>query len=232
VTAWDAQYRDQRIASRRRTWDILITSIPHRHRTLCELLAALDVQIQPGVGVRIWRDNLEHSYGEKCGQLTRSSPAEYVSFVDDDDMVAPDFVARVMDALRKEPDYVGFPVRYTQNGVPVVPVEHSLRHGGWGSADAGRVLVRDITQFNPIKRELALLGEWEGGNGAECRWGDGVRATGLCNREIWIPEPMYYYRENLNDTFKTVREPMPFSEIPALPSYPWLTVIGNVLGRS
>lgn len=206
------------------TWDILITSIPHRHAKLCALLAELDCQLPvPGVGVRLYRDNLEHGYGNKTQDLINSSAASWVSCADDDDMVAPDFVARVMAALESDPDYVGFPVRWTRDGALQAPVEHSLRHGGWH--DSADLLKRDIAQFNPIRRELALLGVWEGGYEAERRWGDAVRASGKVMTEVWIDEPVYYYQESPSDTFKTERQPWPAEQIPLLPSYPWLTAI-------
>ena len=44
------------------TWDILIPHMPHRHDRLVELLDVLEPQIQPGVQVLIYSDNLEASY--------------------------------------------------------------------------------------------------------------------------------------------------------------------------
>jgi hypothetical protein len=43
------------------------------------LLAELGRQLLPGVGVRVFRDNLETVYGEKCQRLLDSSTADYVS---------------------------------------------------------------------------------------------------------------------------------------------------------
>jgi hypothetical protein len=51
------------------TWQILIPHIPHRHDKLVELLDVLAAQMQPGVEVLIFTDNLEHSYAEKCQTL-------------------------------------------------------------------------------------------------------------------------------------------------------------------
>jgi hypothetical protein len=210
------------------TYDMLICSIPHRDATLRELLAELDRQLHatmwnyiPGIGARIFRDNLETGYGEKCQALLESSAADYVSFVDDDDMVAPDFVPRVMKALADEPDYVGFPVRWTVDGAPSLKVEHSLRHPGW--QNHGDRLIRDLVHFNPIRRDLALLGTWSGGYGADFRWAEQVRATGRVRTETWIGEEMYYYRNRPADTFQTHRQPA--EKIMPLPEYPWLTAI-------
>jgi hypothetical protein len=82
------------------TWDILICSIEHRADMLDALLAELERQLLPGVGVRVFRDNLETVYGEKCQRLLDSSTADYVSFLDDDDWIAEDFIATIMDALK------------------------------------------------------------------------------------------------------------------------------------
>jgi hypothetical protein len=109
------------------TWDILICSIVHRADMLDDLLAELGRQLVPGVGVRVFRDNLETVYGEKCQRLLDSSTADYVSFLDDDDWIAEDFIATIMEALDQEPDYVGFKVLYTVDGHPQIPVFHTLR---------------------------------------------------------------------------------------------------------
>lgn len=213
-------------------WDLLIATIPHRHATLTELLADLDRQIEVappsyrmhGVGVLLYRDNLTVSYGDKTQALVNASGAEYVSCIDDDDLLAPDGVARVTTALRGRPDYVGFNVAWTRDGVPQVPVTHSLDCPRWHNSPER--LQRSVMQFNPVRRDIALDGTWAGGYEAEIRWGNGVIAAGRCKREAFIPgPPVYLYRERTGDTFKTARTPVPPEAIPPLPAYRWLTVL-------
>jgi len=144
-----------------------------------------------------------------------------VSYIDDDDMVAPDYIKRVLAAIEDGPDYVGYPVAWTTDGVPQLPVEHSLRHGRWENLPS--MLVRDISEKNPLRRELAAMGVWEGGYGADYQWAAGVRATGLVRTEVWIDEPMYYYRYSSTSSFGAVRHPM--AVMPVLPVYPWLVVL-------
>ena len=212
-------------------WDILITSIPHRHEMLCGLLAELDGQIQGNLttlqwtpGVIVYRDNLEATYGDKTQFLMETSRADYVSCIDDDDMVAPDYVRRVRAALETKPDYVGYPVRWTRDGVLQIRVEHSLRHYGWG--ENGNLVWRDLSEKNPIRRELSLLGRFTGGWEADRRWADLIRDSGRCKTEAWIDDPMYYYREVQDVSFRATREPMPLP-LPRLPRYPWLTTVGT-----
>lgn len=216
------------------TWDILICSIVHRGEKLATLLEELDRQLHShepggggyrrGVGVLCYRDNLQVPYGLKLAAMTAASKADYVSSVDDDDGIAHDYIARIAEALKQEPDYVGFRVSYTVDGMPSVPVDHSLRHGGWFNS-AG-MLFRDINQKNPIRREIALVGEWIDSKDPDVHWANGVRASGLCQTEAYVPDPMYFYRYSSSDFFETTRAPAAGWE-PMPDYYPWLTMLGE-----
>ncbi len=216
------------------TWDILITAIPHRHAMLCELLEHLGKQVSkhPTVGVRVYYDNLQTPYGDKTQALINSSSADYVSSFDDDDWCPGNFVSSVLAAVWTHtathdgqfPDYVGFKVKWTRNGEPRLPVEHRLAHGKW--EDLNHILIRDIAQFNPMRREVALTGRWTGGWRAEREWGNQVRNAGQCKTEAWIDEELYYYRERTDIGFQRAKEPWA-EPIPKLPDYPWLTKIGS-----
>jgi hypothetical protein len=202
------------------TWDILICSILHRTDMLDALLAELERQLVPGVGVIVFRDNLETVYGEKCQRLLDASTADYISFLDDDDWIAPDFIASIMDALLQEPDYVGFKVLYTQDGVPQMPVFHTLKYGGW--VNNPEALYRDIVHFNPIRRDLAVQGKWEGGDGADRRWADQLRAIGCVKSEAYIDREMHHYRHRSFDTFTVAEKQAPLVEHPVRPDYPFV----------
>ena len=212
------------------SWDLLLPTMPHRHDQMCDLLAEIDRQWQPGLGVLIYRDNMRRagnaSYG-KWQDLQEMSQADYTSFISDDDWIAPDFVARIMAALAGRPDYVGFAVRYTYDGRLCTPVEHSLRHGGWH--DRPWLLARDIVHYNPIRRDLALLATWGTSHlGADRDWSADLRATGRVQAEAWIGEQMYYYQETSTSWARWGGKnpgPLPDSAIRPLPQYPWLTSV-------
>lgn len=203
-------------------FEALIPTIPHRHEKLCALLAEFDRQMQPGAGVLVYQDNLETGYGEKCGALVRGSTADYVAFFDDDDWPAPDYFERVLTALEENPDYVGCPATYTNNGNLMGTVVLSLRDR---SAEyANPFSVSGIAHKNPIRRELALRGTWAGGYGADARWADEVHSTGCVQTEAWISEPLYEYRWSSGDEFNTQRQPMP-GPLPELPERSWLRML-------
>ncbi|HUY45141.1 MAG TPA: hypothetical protein VMV92_05390 [Streptosporangiaceae bacterium] len=213
------------------TWDILLPTLPHRHDQMCALLAEINRQHEPGLGMILYRDNLQRagnaSYG-KWQDLQEMSRADYTSFIADDDWIAPDFVSRIMDALAQDPDYVGFAVKYTVDGNRAMPVEHSLRHRGW--ANSPELLTRDICHQNPIRRELALLATWRTGiHHADRQFAGDLRATGKVRTEVWIPDPVFWYQETPDTwTRRHVRgemwAPLPQDEIKPVPEYPWLTV--------
>jgi hypothetical protein len=200
-------------------WQILIPHMPHRHAKLVELLDVLAEQMQPGVEVVVFTDNLELPYREKLQTLYDAATAEYVSSLGNDDLVARHFIPRVLEALREKPDYVGFHVRYTEAGQLQRPVIHSLACGGWG--EDSRAIYRDLMYYNPIRRDLAQQVRFRG-DFCDVEWGDDLRALGIVKNEVLIPDEMVYYQRNVADNFHTQRTPMPEDEIPALPEYPFV----------
>lgn len=195
----------------RPTWDILICSIPHRAQMLTELLGELERQHQAGVGVLVCQDNVQMQYGDKCQRLLDASIADYVSFLDDDDWITDDFITAIREALDQEPDYVGFKVQYTEDGVQQMPVYHSLQYPGW--VNNPEALYRDIVHFNPIRRDLAIQSQWAGGCGADRHWADGLRALGCVKSEVFIDRELHHYR-HVGGGF-TVPEPL--AECPSQP---------------
>jgi hypothetical protein len=201
------------------TWQILMTTIPHRHAKLAALLERLDAQMQPGVTALIYRDNLEVTYEQKLQALVDEAHAEYVSVLQCDDSVSADYVPRVLKALESRPDYVGYRVRYTEAGVRQMPVIHSLACGGWH--DSPRQLQRDLCYFNPIRLELARQVRFRGPY-CDTEWADDLRALRCVRTEEFIDDEIFWYQRDPADNFHTPRQPVPEDKIPDLPSYPWL----------
>lgn len=196
------------------SWQILICSIPHRDEMLTSLLTELGRQHQPGLGVLVCRDNIDLEYGAKCQKLLDASTAEYVSFLDDDDWIEPDFIEAIMEALDQRPDYVGFNVNFTEDGVKQMPVYHSLQHNGW--VNNPEALYRDIVHFNPIRRDLAVQSSWSGGCGADRHWADRLRDLGCVRTEVYIDRELHHYR-HVGGGFTV---PLALAECPPRPNAP------------
>ena len=102
-------------------WSILIAAIPERYHTVHPLLLSLletqAVARISDVELLFFMDNRRRTVGAKRNDLMAAAHGEYVSFIDDDDMVAPDYVSRIRNTIqrnRKEPpDVICFPQRAT-----------------------------------------------------------------------------------------------------------------------
>jgi glycosyltransferase involved in cell wall biosynthesis len=206
-------------------FSILIPTIPHRHERLCPLLAELDRQMLPDAEVLLYRDNLQATYGEKNQRLLDMSDGDYIAFMDDDDWISPNYIRLILAALETSPDTVGFPEFRMVDGKHQETFLYSMHdHSAeFPGAEPGGVL-GSISQRCPIRRDLARLGRWRGGYGADASWAFKVQASGRVHTEAWIPEPLYYYQRRTADSFLTPRRPFP-EPLPDLPSYRWLHAI-------
>ena len=192
------------------SWQILIPTIEHRHEKLRTLLDALAPQIVPGVGVLVYRDNLEDCLGTKRQRLLEASTADYVSFLDDDDEIVPNHVALICEALKERPDYVGWRLRVSFDGVEGKQAFHSLRYPAWSEDAHG--YYRHITHKNQIRRDLALLARydtavpWRGDE--DYHYCAALHETGAVKSEVFIDEVVETYRVNTKDGGATGREPL------------------------
>lgn len=92
-------------------WSILIAGIPERYHSVQPLLLSLlehqSVARMPDVELLYLLDNKRRTVGAKRNDLLAAARGEYVSFIDDDDEVATDYVSRIYRAItvtRKEPE--------------------------------------------------------------------------------------------------------------------------------
>ena len=116
-----------------------MTAIPSRYHSVQPLLFSLlekqSVARMPDVELCYFMDNRRRSVGEKRNVLLDMAQGEYVSFIDDDDEIAPDYVQRVHDAIvssrkSKSPvDVICFPQRATLKPHNVIhECTYSLAH--------------------------------------------------------------------------------------------------------
>ena len=175
-------------------WSILIATLAHRKDSLAALLRVLLPQAErfPGqVEVVALRNRGALTVGEYRQKLLEDARGKYVSFVDDDDLVAGDFVTAVLAAMVGEPDYVAFRHQMYSGGVPEPRVTITgLSFGGWRDTDVA--MVRDVTHINPVRAELArkagfgryVLGE-------DAAYDDALRP--LLKTEAVIDRVLYHY---------------------------------------
>lgn len=182
------------------TWTILVPTIPQREHLFLRLLDCLLPQLDEHDGrvrVMAWRNAGEPRLAEIRDRMIAAAGTEYVSFVDDDDLVPEYHVAEVVRAIESRPDHVGFRLEFStldgdgKTGHEVV--EHSLRWSRWGRSSEG-VLYRDFTHVDPVRTELARQGLFANARPrrAEDRvWVKQVRP--YLSSEVFVDKVMYHY---------------------------------------
>lgn len=179
---------------------ILIATLGRRGYRFLNLLSLLMPQVEKYDGqieVLAYWNNGEVSIGEIRRSLMESAVGEYVCFIDDDDSVPGYYCAEIMEAIEEHPDYVGFKVQFFNEGVEAKPVFHSIMYNRWHEDERG--YYRGVTHLNPIKREIALQGDFgNGGIGEDAKWARSV--TPLVKTEKYVDKVMYQYYHDKSDT--------------------------------
>lgn len=175
------------------TLSILICSTHERRRQLEKLVDYLRWQIRlfPR-NVEICVDCDENStVGEKRQRLLERACGKYVAFVDDDDMVANDYVERLLKAAGEDPDCASLVGVYTVNGENPRRFEHSLAYETW--EDRGDLLVRTPNHLNLVRRDLALeVGFVSQNVGEDHVFSDAIKPF-LHVQAFTGNEPLYFY---------------------------------------
>lgn len=177
------------------TWTILIPTLGQREDLFMRLMGVLLPQLDQHEGrVRVlaWRNNGKPSISEIRDALLAAAGTDYVSFVDDDDLVPEYYVAEIVRAIAERPDHVGFKIEYSTDNEHREIVDHSLRWGKWGRTFDGQ-LHRDVTHIDPVRTDLALRSRFfvRPGRAEDRVWVKRVRQ--FLHSEVYIDKIMYYY---------------------------------------
>ena len=187
------------------TWTIMVPTIGERRHLFERLMGVLLPQLDAHAGrVRVLArfSNGAPRLTQIRQEMVLATDAEYVSCVDDDDLVPEYFVDEVVSALASRPDYVGWDVQCYSDGFPTAISHHSLKYGKWWNED--NKYFRDISHLNPIRTELARLADFRKtklGQAEDRAWVAQLRRTGRVRSEVTIPRIMYHY------LFSTSRTP-------------------------
>lgn len=176
-------------------WTILIATLGQRQSRFKRLLDHLLPQVEEAggrVNVLAYWNNGERPLAEIRQALVTEADGTFVSFIDDDDLVADTYVASILRRMTDTPgiDYVGFRLQCYVDGVPLKPTYHSLRYSQWYDDHKG--YYRDISHLNPVRRELALKADFRRTSPPEdVAWADQLRGT--LTTESYVDDVMYLY---------------------------------------
>lgn len=121
-------------------WSILVATTSSRLSDFfVPLVLDLEKQIgaigaQAEVQVIGLFDSKSMTIGDKRNALLDSADGEYMSFVDDDDMVHPGYVSTILDAIKQNPgvDLISFDIERQAIGTPNLLCRHSTSEVGDG----------------------------------------------------------------------------------------------------
>lgn len=129
--------------------------------------------------------------GDKRQALLERAVGHFVAFIDDDDWVSHDYVARIIETMRANPtaDCLALHGVMTTAGTTPQRFYHSITNK-WLDGD---VLLRAPNHLNPIRREIALQVGFMPVSYAE-DFDFSTRVTPLLKREAQTgSEPLYHY---------------------------------------
>lgn len=135
---------------------ILIPTVKEREHEFDSLWWDLVLQIQDYrdlVELGYLCDNKEMTIGEKRNKLYDMATGLYSIQIDDDDQMAPGWVAKVIKAMKTKPDCITYQEKCIIDG-KYFSSNHSLRYGDWWEKVDGFDYVRTPFMKDVIKTEI------------------------------------------------------------------------------
>ena len=188
-------------------WSILVCSIPTRYpfpagrlwEDLQQQVSKYDSKVEL-IGLI---DNFWRSVGEKRNSLVSMAGGEYISFIDDDDSVGPDYVERILGAIESgsDPDVITWWQR-------TIHVQKSLHPAGYEelcdySLDYEYTTMELCDDIGLWRGKPAHTHCWKASIAKKCKfpetdYGEDVawvkQAHALASTEVKIPKVLTTYR--------------------------------------
>jgi len=138
-------------------------------------------------------DNKEVSIGAKRQRMLEKALGEYVTMVDDDDLVANDYVEQILIAIESKPDCIGFEIDCSGTAGKRATVSNAWND--WGENIGGFDYVRTPYHKSPIKTNIARhIGFKDLRYAEDYDFSKRLKQSNLIQQEVYIPKIMYYYR--------------------------------------
>jgi glycosyltransferase involved in cell wall biosynthesis len=180
-----------------RDLSILIPTLPTRIDCYANLIKMLNKQVIENnlinrVQILSLCDTKEISVGEKRNILLNKSAGKYVCFIDDDDVIAPDYLIKLINATSSNADVITFCGDYVENTV-VTPFSISMVHRG--NFNHPNLFYRLPNHLCPVKREIALSCQFTDKNfGEDSDYAE--RINKYIKNEFHIQDKLYFYMYN------------------------------------
>lgn len=177
---------------------IMIASLPERKDKLARLLAILEPQITDESELLVFVSNKAETLGQKRDRMIRAAVGRFVCFVDDDDIVADDYVSLVTEAIKNNPDIdcVGFAGTLECPNGTVYKERYTIQNRD-RMGRFNNVYECFVGHITPIRRDIVLSVGFKsvdfGEDSEFCK-----QIMPLCQKEAYIDKVMYRYIVRLN----------------------------------
>jgi glycosyltransferase involved in cell wall biosynthesis len=178
---------------------ILILTLPTRIDSYATLIKSLNQQVIENnlinrVQILTLCDTKEISVGEKRNILLNKSCGRYVCFIDDDDVIAPNYLIKIISALSSNADVVTFCGDYMENSLRT---EFSISMVHRGNFNHPNMFYRLPNHLCPVKREIALSCQFTDKNyGEDSDYADKINQ--YIKNEFHIQDKLYFYMYDSN----------------------------------
>ena len=178
---------------------ILILTLPTRIDSYATLIKSLNQQVIENnlinrVQILTLCDTKEISVGEKRNILLNKSCGRYVCFIDDDDVIAPNYLIKIISALSSNADVITFCGDYMENSIRT---EFSISMVHRGNFNHPNMFYRLPNHLCPVKREIALSCQFTDKNyGEDSDYAEKINK--YLKNEYHIQEKLYFYMYDSN----------------------------------
>ncbi len=201
--------------------DIYVLSLStrvHYYNRLVENLVPMINAVNPAKGRKLVDlhtlvDNGECSIGAKRAACVTGCKSQYITFIDDDDMVSANYLSAILEALKLEPDAVGYWAewwKYQGEWQLSALVKYCLPEGGpdhpKDDPNLKPVTINGLTrqskhwfrfpgQLCPIKSDIAKQINYnpEIQYGEDWDFANRLKASGLIKNQQFIDNVLYHY---------------------------------------
>lgn len=183
---------------------ILIPTLPERYELFQQLISELREQINTAeqeygkgcVELIYFGDNCQRTIGKKRNELRKLAQGKYIVMIDDDDMIYPDYVEQIMQAIinNKGVDCICFNVWITHNGGKGKRVCYSK---DYDNETIGHTYHRRPNHLMVVKRTVSNKVKFE-----DVKRGEDTRYSNELVKhiktEVRIDKVLYHYKFNIN----------------------------------
>jgi glycosyltransferase involved in cell wall biosynthesis len=170
---------------------ILICTIPGRESFLERITDILKKQTE-GKPVEVITDGEIGSIGEKRNRLLNMASGRYCAFVDDDDLVSPNYVDLIMPAIQGDYDCCELRGMYYQDGNFLKPFIHSNVYSNYH--EDKNAYYRYPNHLNAMKTDIAKqIGFPATSFGEDTDFATRLKNSGLIKTEYPCADILYFY---------------------------------------